>query len=102
MRRAIVVILLVLTILLGVYFFNSYWIHRYDALIKTQASIYRVDPDLVWSIIYEETYCSPWKLGKDGENPFIDPAGFRAHIDLKEKQFEAELERQKKAKPANE
>ncbi|HTG87426.1 MAG TPA: transglycosylase SLT domain-containing protein, partial [Pyrinomonadaceae bacterium] len=67
MRRVIVVILLALTILLAVYLFNSYWIHRYDALIRTQASIYRVDPDLVWSIIYEETYFSPWKIGKDGE-----------------------------------
>src|ERR1044072_1349954 len=67
MRRAIVVILLALTILLAVYLFNSYWIHRYDALIRTQASIYRVDPDLVWSIIYEETYFSAWKIGKDGE-----------------------------------
>ena len=67
MRRVIVVILLALTLLLAVYFFNSYWIHRYDSLIRTQASIYRVDPDLVWSIIYEETYFSPWKTGKDGE-----------------------------------
>src|SRR5512133_3731935 len=67
MKRVIVVILLALTILLALYFANSYWIHRYDALIRTQASIYRVDPDLVWSIIYEETYFSPWKIGKDGE-----------------------------------
>lgn len=37
------------------------------------------------------------KLGQGGENPFIDPAGFRAHIDLKEKEFQAELEKQKKA-----
>ncbi len=37
------------------------------------------------------------KLGKDGENPFIDPAGFQAHIDLKEKEFNTELEKQKKA-----
>src|ERR1044072_7088308 len=67
MKRVLVVILLILTILLAVYLFNSYWIHRYDALIRTQASIYRVDPDLVWSSIYEETYFSPWKIGKDGE-----------------------------------
>ena len=67
MKRVIVVILLALTILLAVYFFNNYWIHRYDALIRTQASIYRVDPDLVWGIIYEETYFSPWKIGRDGE-----------------------------------
>ena len=37
------------------------------------------------------------KLGKDGENPFIDPAGFQAHIDQKEKEFNAELEKQKNA-----
>jgi metallo-beta-lactamase class B len=34
------------------------------------------------------------KLGKDGENPFIDPAGFQAHIDEKEKSFKEELARQ--------
>ena len=67
MRRVVVVILLALSLLLAVYFFNSYWTHRFDPLIKRQASIYRVDPDLVWSIIYEETYFSPWKNGKDGE-----------------------------------
>ncbi len=67
MRRVVVVILLALILLLAVYAFNSYWTHRYDPLIKQQASIYRVDPDLVWSIIYEETYFSPWKIGKDGE-----------------------------------
>ena len=67
MRRVVVVILLALSLLLAVYLFNSYWTHRFDPLIRRQASIYRVDPDLVWSIIYEETYFSPWKTGKDGE-----------------------------------
>src|ERR1043166_7339186 len=67
MRRVLVVILLVLTLLLAAYVFNRYWTHRFDSLITRQASIYRVDPDLVWSIIYEETYFSPWKNGKDGE-----------------------------------
>jgi soluble lytic murein transglycosylase len=67
MKRALVVILLVLTALLAVYFFNRYWIHRFDAMIARQAAIYRVDPDLVWSVIYEVTYFSPWKTGKDGE-----------------------------------
>jgi soluble lytic murein transglycosylase len=67
MRRVLVVILLILILLLATYAFNSYWTHRFDALIARQASIYRVDPDLVWSIIYEETYFSPWKIGKDGE-----------------------------------
>ncbi|HEV2799408.1 MAG TPA: transglycosylase SLT domain-containing protein [Pyrinomonadaceae bacterium] len=51
----------------GLYFFNQYWIHRFDALIARQASVYRLDPDLVWSIIYEETYFRPWKIGEDAE-----------------------------------
>jgi len=40
----------------------------------------------------EEKYA---KLQKGGANPFIDHAGYLAYIDLKEKQFKAELERQK-------
>src|SRR5436190_16254434 len=67
MKRDLVVILILLTIAIGSYFFNQYWIHRYDALIARQAGIYRLDPNLVWSVIYEETYFSPWKRGKDGE-----------------------------------
>jgi len=67
MRRVLVIILLVVILLLAGYAFNSYWTHRFDPLITRQAAIYRVDPDLVWSIIYEETYFSPWKSGKDGE-----------------------------------
>src|ERR1041384_2270534 len=67
MKRVLVVILLILTLLLSAYAFNNYWTHRFDSLIARQAAIYRVDPDLVWSIIYEETYFSPWKNGADGE-----------------------------------
>jgi soluble lytic murein transglycosylase len=67
MKRLIVLSLFILTAILGAYLFNQYWIHRYDALIARQAAIYRLDPDLVWSVIYEETYFSPWKSGKDGE-----------------------------------
>ena len=67
MKRALVVALLALTIILAAYFLNRYWTHRYDALIAQQAAIYRVDPDLVWSIVYEETYFSPWKVGQAGE-----------------------------------
>jgi len=68
MKRALVVAGLILLILaVSAYLLNSYWTHRFDALIQRQAAIYRVDPDLVWSIIYEETYFSPWKRGKDGE-----------------------------------
>ncbi len=67
MKRFLLVILILLIVVLGSYFFNRYWIHRYDGLIARQAAVYRLDPDLVWSIIYEETYFSPWKNGKDGE-----------------------------------
>jgi len=67
MKRALVFIFLILILVVSGYLLNSYWTHRFDALIARQAAIYRVDPDLVWSIIYEETYFSPWKNGKDGE-----------------------------------
>jgi soluble lytic murein transglycosylase len=67
MKRFVIIILIVLIVVLSSYFFNQYWIHRYDGLIARQANVYRVDPALVWSVIYEETYFSPWKNGKDGE-----------------------------------
>lgn len=67
MKRRLAVILIVLAVAIGAYFFNRYWIHRYDGLIARQAAVYRIDPDLVWSIIYEETYFRPWKQGKSGE-----------------------------------
>jgi soluble lytic murein transglycosylase len=67
MRRIVLALVILLTIAGGLYYFNQYWIHRYDGLIERQASVYRLDPDLVWSIIYEETYFSPWKNGKQGE-----------------------------------
>ena len=67
MKRLLVLLFLILTATLLAYFGNEYWIHRYDSLIARQANIYRLDPDLVWSIIYEETYFRSWKTGKDGE-----------------------------------
>lgn len=68
MKRLIPILLLLLIIIgIGLFYFNRYWIHRYDSLINRQASIYRLDPDLVWSIIYEETYFRPWKVGASGE-----------------------------------
>jgi soluble lytic murein transglycosylase len=67
MKRLIALLLIVLIVVLGAYFSNRYWIHRYDQLIARQAEVYHLDPDLVWSVIYEETYFSPWKNGKDGE-----------------------------------
>jgi soluble lytic murein transglycosylase len=55
-------------ILTASYFFlDVYWIHRYDELIARQAEVYKLDKDLVWSIIYEETYFKPWEAGADGE-----------------------------------
>ncbi|HUE83635.1 MAG TPA: transglycosylase SLT domain-containing protein [Pyrinomonadaceae bacterium] len=67
MKRLIFAGLILLILVSGAYLFNWYWIHRYDSLIATQANIYRLDPDLVWSIIYEETYFRPWQTGRDGE-----------------------------------
>jgi len=67
MKRLLVAVFFVLTLLLLAYLSNQYWIHRYDDLIARQASIYRLDPDLVWSVIYEETYFRSWKHGRDGE-----------------------------------
>ena len=67
MKRLIVLSLFILTAILGAYLFNQYWIHRYDALIARQAAIYRLDPLLVWSVVYEETYFRPWQTGEAGE-----------------------------------
>ncbi len=47
----------------GSYLFYNYWVHRYDALIEQQASVYRLDRKLVWSVIYEETFFRAWKIG---------------------------------------
>src|SRR5918911_660410 len=66
-RLTVICIILLILTGTGLYFFNQYWIHRYDALIARQATIYRLDPALVWSIIYEETYFRPWKRGDAGE-----------------------------------
>jgi soluble lytic murein transglycosylase len=67
MKRLFAVCLVILTIAVAAYLFNQYWIHRYDGLIARQAAVYRLDPDLVWSIINEETYFRPWKVGQAGE-----------------------------------
>lgn len=66
-RFALSTLGLVVVCAAGLYFFNQYWIHRYDQLIARQAAIYRQDPLLVWSIIYEETYFRSWKRGDAGE-----------------------------------
>lgn len=71
MKRLVVIILMLVVLGLGLfltlYFFDQYWIHRYDSLIAREAAAHRIDPDLVWSIAYEETYFRPWLNGKNGE-----------------------------------
>jgi soluble lytic murein transglycosylase len=68
MKRLFIILLITLIVLAGgIYLLNQYWIHRYDSLIAREAVRYHVDPDLVWSIAYEETYFRPWKKGSHGE-----------------------------------
>ena len=69
MRRYLLSSLIVFVLLsvTGLYFFNRYWIHRYDDLIARQASVYRLNENLVWSVIYEETYFRAWQIGADNE-----------------------------------
>jgi soluble lytic murein transglycosylase len=67
MKRLIIIALTLIVIGAAAYLLDQYWIHRYDSLIATEAARSRVDPDLVWSIIYEETYFRPWKKGDKGE-----------------------------------
>jgi soluble lytic murein transglycosylase len=66
-RLLIILPIIIILGLVGVYFFNQYWIHQYDALIKRHAEIYRLDPALVWNVMYEETYFRSWQIGDDGE-----------------------------------
>ena len=66
-RLALAALALIAFGAVGLYFFNQYWVHRFDALIARQAAVYRLDPDLVWSIIYEETYFRPWMRGEADE-----------------------------------
>ena len=69
MTRYLVSCLIILAVILatGSIFFKSYWEHRFDEPIRTQARIYRLDDRLVWSLIYEETWFRSGALGEDGE-----------------------------------
>lgn len=69
MRRFLLIAAFVFVVAaaVGAYFFNQYWIHRFDDIIERQATIYRLDPALVWSVIYQETYFRPWMTGDAGE-----------------------------------
>ena len=60
-------VILVVIVAAGAYFFRDYWEHRYDELIMRQARVYRIDEKLVWSVIYEETYFRAWMIGDDDE-----------------------------------
>ena len=61
------ILIIAVVSLAGAYFFPAFWVHRYDELIARQARIYRLDEQLVWSIIYEETYFRAWKIGAADE-----------------------------------
>src|SRR5260370_37466890 len=67
MKRLLGIIVTLLVPALGLYLFDQYWMHRYGSLIAREAAAHHIDPDLVWSIAYKESYFSPWKNGKDGE-----------------------------------
>lgn len=60
MKRLLIIIgalMIAIGIAAVVYHFgDQYWVHRYDDLILRHASVYRVEPRLVWSVIHEETY----------------------------------------------
>ena len=67
MKRLAIILAVLIIVACGLYFLDHYWIHRYDSVIAQESARYHVDPDLVWSIAYEETYFSPWKKGRNGE-----------------------------------
>jgi soluble lytic murein transglycosylase len=67
MKRLAIILLILIVAAAALYLVNHYWVHRYDYVIAREAARYRLDPDLVWSIAYEESYFRPWKDGRDGE-----------------------------------
>ena len=67
MKRLAIILITLIVIGCGLYFLDQYWVHRYDAVIARESARHHVDPDLVWSIAYEETYFRPWKKGRNGE-----------------------------------
>jgi soluble lytic murein transglycosylase len=66
-RLALAGVILLALSAAGLYSFNRYWVRRFDPLIERQARVYSLDPDLVWSVIHEETYFRPWMKGEAGE-----------------------------------
>ncbi|MBI3653913.1 MAG: lytic transglycosylase domain-containing protein [Acidobacteria bacterium] len=61
MLRKFIIAVVVAAVLLGLGIFagHYYWTHRYDQLIIATAQKYKLDPALVKSVIYEESYFNP-------------------------------------------
>jgi soluble lytic murein transglycosylase len=79
----------------GAYFLVERWTHRFDELIEKEATVYRLDPKLVWSLIYEETYFRPDVKGDAGELGLMQITPIVAKMWAKEtglKQFERRTE----------
>lgn len=98
MRRKLPLFLILLLLLAvasaaGLYYFNQFWIHRYDEVITRQAKIYSLDEKLVWSVIYEETYFRAWKIGAAEEVGLMQVTPAVARTWAKETGF-AEFEKQ--------
>ena len=69
MHRYIISCLIIAAVLASsaLYFFPTYWAHRFDELIARHARVYRLDEKLVWSLMYEETWFREWVIGADAE-----------------------------------
>lgn len=69
MKRYLISILFILAVITaaGSFFFSDYWEHRIDPMIARQATVYRLDDRLIWSVIYEETWFRSWKIGSNDE-----------------------------------
>lgn len=63
---ALVVLLLVIVAIAGALAYRYYWLHRYDALIAKTAPVYRLDPELVRSIVYQESYFNAHAASRAG------------------------------------
>ncbi|MCU0238828.1 MAG: lytic transglycosylase domain-containing protein [Pyrinomonadaceae bacterium] len=86
--------ILLIIFVLGGYFLRDYWIHRYDEIIAKQSVIYRLDKELVWSVIFEETYFKEWEIGAVGEVGLMQVTPLVAREWAKEtgiKEFETEV-----------
>lgn len=61
MIRKLIIAALVIAVLIALVIFagNYYWTHRYDNLIIEIAQKYKLDPALVKSVIYAESYFDP-------------------------------------------